>query len=580
MSIAKKLQPTGQVEQVIPELLTPTLEAATPYPVEVLPPIIQEAIKASAHYAQAPLALAGQSIIGAAAYLAQTRVNAPSRMSNKGQPCVVYTLGLGDSGGGKTITRDIAFAPIHKAEKKCSDVYELELTEYKQGKEGLTGKELKAYEAAHQMPMDNRTIIGSDASFSRVSSLLVEGIPALFWSTDEGGQMLAGHSMKADNHIAVLGSMTQLWDSGYCERLRARSNEDASGRAYHRRFSLDLMAQEVSIRNVLNDEVMKGQGFLPRFLFTAPVSRVGTRVLVDGWHGDDPRIQAYWERIESILQTPMALGDDNSSEIHAPVLELTQAARTLWREFWAAIEEQQDKRSFGRYSQIQPFASRAAQNALRLSAVLAHFEGKNHIDDVTMAAAIALAQHSLDEWYRYTCATRVDTKTQAAIDMSGWLIKEVQAGKAEWMEFTGREWSNKGFSPLRKADKRDQAISILLDKKHLLTGDGNAYRLNPLLLEPTATTATTAITATGTGKDSSNAGYSDLKDCDTSATHCDTIGAGAETQGNVAACRNDVAMPKGAQGQVTQGLLSGVADVANVAATSETDDDWTGSMTL
>ena len=577
MSIAKKLQPTGQIEQVIPESLTPVLETASPYPVEALPSIMREAIKASAHYAQAPLALAGQSILGAAVYLAQTRVNAPSRTSNKGQPCSLFMLSLGNSGEGKSFTREIAFAPIDEAEKKRSDEYERELEEYKRGREGLSGKELRDYEAVHQMPTDNRTIIGSDASFSRVSSLLVEGTPALSWSTSEGGQMLEGHSMKADNFVAALGIMTQLWDSGYCERMRASSNMDASGRAYHRRFSLDLMAQEVSIRNVLNDDVMKGQGFLPRFLFTAPDSRVGTRVLVDGWHGGDPRIQTFWDRIKSILQTPMALGDDNSSEVHAPVLELTQAARVLWRSFWVVIEEQQDKKRFGRYSQIQPFASRAAQNALRLSAVLAHFEGKNHIDDAAMAAAIALAQHSLDEWYRYTCVTRVDAKTQAAIDMSGWLVKEVQTGKAEWMEFTGREWSNKGFSPLRKADKRDQAISILLDKKHLLAGDGNAYRLNPLLLEPTATTATTA---TGAGKASSNAGYSNFKDCDTRATHCDTIGAGAETQGNVAVCRNDVAMPKGAQSQVTRGLLGGVADVANVAATSEADDDWTGSMTL
>lgn len=577
MSIKDKLQPAGIIEHLIPEPLTPALETATPYPVGALPPIMREAIKASAHYAQAPLALAGQSILGAAAYLAQTRVNAPSRASNKGQPCALFTLALGNSGEGKSFTRDIAFAPINEAEKKRSDAYELELTEYKQGKEGLSGKELKTYEAAHPIPKDNRTIIGSDASFSRVSSLLVEGTPALFWGTDEGGQMLSGHSMKADNFVAVLGGMTQLWDSGYCERIRALSNLDASGRVYHRRFSLDLMAQEISIRSVLNDDVMKGQGFLPRFLFTAPESRVGTRVLVDGWHGEDLRIQAFWERIENILQTPMALGDDDPSEVHAPVLEMTPAAKSLWREFWLETEQQQNKSSFGRYAQIQPFASRAAQIALRVSAVLANFDGKNHVDDVAMSGAIALAQHSLDEWYRYACALRIDTNTQAAIDMSGWLAKEVQAGRTEWSEFTGRDWSRAGYHPLRKAGKRDQAISILLDKKHLLIGDGKAYRLNPLLLKPTATIATTA---TPTPKAINTGAYSNLQGCDTPATHCDKKNIRATHTNNVAVSRNDVAMPKSSQGQVTKWLQGGVANVANVAAISGADEDWVGSMTL
>ncbi|WP_193073306.1 DUF3987 domain-containing protein [Pseudomonas sp. FME51] len=577
MSVLDKLQPTGQVEQVVPEPLTAILEAATPYPVEALPPLMRDAIKASAHYAQAPLALAGQSILGAAAYLAQTRVNAHSRASNKGQPCSLFMLSLGNSGEGKSFTRDIAFAPINEAEKKRSDEYEQELEEYKQGREGLSGKELKAYEASHQVPKDNRTIIGSDASFSRVSSLLVEGIPALFWGTDEGGQMLSGHSMKADNFVAVLGSMTQLWDSGYCERIRALSNLDASGRVYHRRFTLDLMAQEISIRNVLNDDVMKGQGFLPRFLFTAPESRVGTRVLVDGWHGDDPRIQALWDRMGSILQSPMELGVDNPSEVSAPVLGPTPGAQGLWREFWETTEGRQSKEAFGRYSQLQPFASRAAQIALRLSAVLAHFEGKNHIDDVAMAGAVALAQHSLEEWHRYACATRVDAKTQAAIDMSGWLVKEVQDGKTEWMVFTGREWSRSGYSPLRKADKRDQAITFLLEKKHLLTGDDSAYRLNPLLLESPATGATAATDA---DKARIGADYSDFLNCDTSATHCDKTGIGAKKQENVAACRSTVANTKCPQSRIDKRLHKSVAVVANVATISASEDDWTGSMTL
>lgn len=67
-----------------PKPLLPDIAPPTPYPIESLPKVMQAAAMAIASHAQAPLALAGQCVISHAAYLAQTRVNAPDVLNPNG----------------------------------------------------------------------------------------------------------------------------------------------------------------------------------------------------------------------------------------------------------------------------------------------------------------------------------------------------------------------------------------------------------------------------------------------------------------------------------------------------------------
>lgn len=544
-----------------PEPLVPGASQPAPYPIDALPPMMRNAIKDIADFSQSPIALAGQCVLGAASYLAQTRVDAWSHLSFK-MPCSLFLMALGRSGGGKSIAYDQAFAPILKAEKEIIQSYYKEINELNSDAEGLTAKELARHKKDNPVPLDPTTLITSDGSISRIMSKFVEGAPSLFWSTDEGGQMLGGHSLKADNRVAVLGSLTQLWDSGKGERLRSSENADASGKFWHRRFGLHLMAQEVSIRSALTDPIMREQGFLPRFLFCAPASLVGNRTIsedrIEAKPEDYIGIRDYWQRLKDIMLEPEKI---EGGEIKADRLELTRGARSLWMDFWLDVEREQGR--FGMYAELTPFASRCAQNALRVATVIAHFEGHKHVDDQAMKAALAIVNHSMLEWHRYACEVRVDKATQSAIDMSDWLIREVKAGKSNWMEFTSREWSRGGYSPLRKAEKRNQAFDILLSKNHLLTTNkGKSFSLNPLLLNPPATSATSATQA---AKASICAVSNSFHDCDTTATHCDKNNPNAENKENVAACRNSVAAIGSAQSSTGQGLQGKVAIVAVVA---------------
>src|SRR5690554_1416266 len=486
------LKPTRLVYTKTPEPLVENISAPAPYPVDSLPTIMRDAVIAIADYVQAPLALAGQSVLGAAAYIAQTRVDAWSPVRNQ-MPCSLFMLALGDSGDRKSSVHKIAFNPIEKAEDKRREIYELASKSIREGAEGLAPKELAAYEKSNPMPDDPTTIVTSDCSYSRLASILIEGTPSLFWNSDEGAQMLGGHSMKSDDRTAVLGGLSKWWDDGRGERIRAKNNADGSGTATNRRLSINLLAQEVAIRHELKDPVLRGQGFLPRFLFCAPESLKGTRLLtlerLERKPEDDQRIVTYWNRLMLLLDTPQALNPDDPTQVKAEALSLTNDAKHLWLKFYDKTEIAQKR--FGDYADLAPFASRSGEIALRVATVLAHFSLSKTVDSEIMRSAIALTDHSLSEWRRYACTAQVDQDTELAILAIDWLVSKVEAGNKQWMCFDGRQWSQKGYSSLRSAKKRNQAFTVLLEKKHLHT-DGTHYYLNPLLIKGAATTATLA----------------------------------------------------------------------------------------
>lgn len=546
MSIDKKLQPTGKFQRYEPEPLVDDIEMPTHYPVEVLPKLMRDAVLGIADFIQAPIPLAGQSVLGAVAYLAQTRVDAwtPATESQK-MPCSLFMLALGDSGDRKSSVHSLAFLPIEKAEEARKEVYTDQLAEIKRSSKDLNAKERASYEKSNPTPFDPTTIISSDGSYSRIASILIEGTPSLFWSSDEGAQMLGGHSMKSDDRSAVIAGLIRWWDKGSGERLRSRGNADGSGDAKNRRLSINLLAQEITVRAELSDPVLRGQGFLPRFLFTAPLSIKGTRFLTMERLGrkptDDPRIYCYWNHLQLLMSTPESLNPNNQSEVMPSALQLTNEAKLLWLAFYETTEGAQ--RRFGDYAELAPFASRAGEIALRVSTILAFFNQQNNVDAEAMRGAIALTDHSLQEWRRYACIIQIDKNTQLAIQAIDWLIDKVKSGSTEWLVFTGRDWLRRGYNRMRTARQRDSAFNVLLEKKHLLV-DGDSYRINPLLVGVVATPATAAT--------------SHQSQAIKSATPLRRAATPNGVDMNVATCRTNVA-------EANPANSNSVAQVANVA---------------
>ncbi len=64
----------------------------------------------------------------------------------------------------------------------------------------------------------------------------------------------------------------------FVERTRSKSNLNGSGRAYDVRLTFNLQGQHEVLSDALKDPVLRGQGFLPRFILTIPENLAGTRL--------------------------------------------------------------------------------------------------------------------------------------------------------------------------------------------------------------------------------------------------------------------------------------------------------------
>lgn len=488
---AKKTQHRAVTLASLPEPipLIQDVNQATPYPVDQLPPVIRDAVHAIAEKVKAPVALAGQCVIGAVVYLALTKADVEDAIG-EAMPLNIAMLSLADSGDRKSTCHRLAFRPIAEQQQKLADQRRLALDNYNQGCKGLKGKELQDYENTHDIPSDVNTLY-SDATFERIAGDLIGGKSLVFWDTDEGGQMLSGHSLKNDTRVATIGGLTKLLDHGTASRMRSRGNAEASGTAYHRRFGIHLMAQSIAVSEALNDPMLRGQGLLARFLLTAPKSLAGTRVLTPECYAkqrqrpdSDPRIKRYWDHVSELLLFEDYINADTGN-VMPPVLCLTREAELLWLNLYNDTEQGQSK--FESLGDVKQFAARTGDQARKIAAAFAVFEGLEHVDAECMRSAIAIVRHSISEWARHAEEVAVDRVTQQAADLMEWLKKR------DWNTFTAREIQNKGFGDLRKsATKRDVILRLLCDKHHLVTMDGRTYIVNPKAI----TDATPATCAT------------------------------------------------------------------------------------
>jgi hypothetical protein len=440
---------------------------------------MREAVRAIAEFEQVPFAIAGQCAIGAAAHLAQTRTNAWHPKGNPaGAPCSLFMLSLFGSGEGKSSARRLAFKTIDEAERELRNQHRQKCNEITTQARQLKGKAREEFMEANPLPDDPRTQY-SDATFEPLAGDFIRGKAAASWDTDEGGQMLGGSSLKADTVVATLGGLTKAFDDGYFERTRSRGNAEGSGVAYNRRLSIHLLAQPAAVAEALTNPLFIGQGFLPRFLFSAPNSLAGTRfITVESLSRSayaDSRLQRYWARCKEIAASPEYI-DPDTNEVTPPLLALDDAAICQWADFKNDIEAELGP--LGEYAAIKPSANRVAQQALRLAAVLGCFEGLERINADCMYRACLLARYSVSEWLRYTDAGTASPLLRNAAYAMDWMRDPKRA--ESWRIFDKAK-AGKSWPPaIRSAKKRDAVLAVLVEHRHLLTTNGEQFRINPL----------------------------------------------------------------------------------------------------
>ena len=458
--------------------------ASNPYPIDALPLLAREAVLAISEYVQSPIAMAAQCVIGAMSHIAQAKVNAPDRFKAHGEPCSLFLLTEGQSGSRKSTSKNLADRAILDYERKQYEIYRTELEQWKSGLAGLPKKDREAYCAENPPPNDPSTIY-SDATLESISGFYIDDVlQNASISSDEAGQFFGGHTMKADTRNQALGGYTKLFDDGYVERTRSKSNLNGSGRAYDVRLTFNLQGQREVLVDALKDPVLRGQGFLPRFILTIPENLAGTR-LQDANHraknaNKDHRLITYWTRCESLLDSCPQVQTEHELHNGRYVIPMNEEAIAIDTEFYNVIESLQ--RVGKRFEYLQAFASRASQLARRLATVFAYFEGLQQIDGKTLQGACEVVKHSLNEWAMYA---EIEVKAESdAEKLIKYLIRKCSMGKTDRIAKT----TALQFAPsnMRKVKEFNHSLDELIAHNYakLVTVNKTHYiELNPILLK-------------------------------------------------------------------------------------------------
>ena len=437
-----------------------------PYPIHALPPLAQEAVRAISEHVQSPIAMTAQCVIGAMSHIAQAKVNAPHPFNAHGEPCSLFLLTEGQSGSRKSTSRNLADQAIIKHERKQYEAYRQDLEQWKSGQVGLPKKDREAYCAENPPPNDPSTLY-SDITLESIAGLFIDGVlNNASIASDEAGQFFGGHSMKADTRNQALGGYAKLFDDGFVERTRSKSNLNGSGRAYDVRLTFNLQGQHEVLAEALKDPVLRGQGFLPRFILTIPENLAGTR-LQDAIYRNknastDHRLIAYWTRCEYLLDDCPHVKSEHELHNGRYVLPMNEEAKEIDAAFYNMFEELQGKGR--RYEYLQAFASRASQLARRLATVFAYFEGLQWIDAKTLKGACEVVKHSLNEWAMYA-DIEVKTETEAE-RLIKWITKKCNEQKTDRIAYSNMQTSCP--RPMQKnKNLLEMVIEQLIDSNHI-----------------------------------------------------------------------------------------------------------------
>lgn len=438
----KALEVLDRAEAFVAEEPTPLLRETPegePYPVHALGPL-RDAAEAIHDMTQAPPAIGAQSVLGVAALAVQGLVDVESL--NGRVAASLFVLTIAESGERKSSCDKLAMVPVREFARELNETFRAEKTQYenelavweseqkrilaspRKGEAPRSKLEksvdLAALGSKPEPPL-YAAITASEPTFEGLVKHMGELRPSLGLFSDEGGAFLGGHAMNSENRLKTLSGFSKLWDGAPVDRWRAG---DGVSQFFGRRLSAHLMAQPVSVAELLADPIANGQGFLARCLITEPPSAIGTRLQVGHSPASDAALTAFHTRAKDLFRRPLPLKDGTRNELEPRLLSLSDDARKLLQRFALEVEAAQAKG--GKLESVRPFASKAAEHAARLAGVMTVFANAdaNSISGATMADGITLASFYINEAIRLGDAAKISKKTIDAEKLRRWILED------------------------------------------------------------------------------------------------------------------------------------------------------------
>lgn len=426
-----------------PRPLMRDVEAPEEFPLEALPAVLGDAVRAIVAKVQCPEALAAQSVLSVASLATQGLANVRHPVSQKSLPISCFMLSICESGERKSTADAEAMAPVRAFEAELKDEYRSAFSSWKNRQEAFEGTRRKIM-ADKKLGYDDRlraleelgeeperplhwAITAPEPTVEGLVLFMKDARASLGIFATEGGQFLGGYGMSPDHAIKTCTAISLAWDAEEIRRMRA---SDGFSALPGRRLAMHLLVQPSLAAKFLGDRELRSQGILSRFLAVAPQSKIGQRLVDTSGNPPDHdeanrALSRYTQVIGERLRRPLALAEGERNALDVPTLSLDQgAARRIFAEFHNAVEEACGPD--GAFHDVQGFASKSAEHALRLASVLQVIEDPEArtIGDDAIDGGVMLARYYLNEQSRLAAEAMIVESDRKADRLRRWLCEK------------------------------------------------------------------------------------------------------------------------------------------------------------
>lgn len=425
--------------------IAPALSAAPAFPIEHMPPLMREAVEALEEHVQAPRSLCAHSTLSAAMLVCQGLADIRVESLPGPRPLSLFMLAVAVSGERKSACDDLALSAVARHEAEMRLQYAEDLREHRAAHAAYEA-EKKTVERDGKLTHPERlqrlrdlhepaaplvpVIRAKEPNLEGLLNVLQVGRASIGIFTSEGGQFLGGHGMGQDAKTRTVTGLSELWDQGSAQRIRARETLFLVGR----RVGISLAAQPKIASSLLADELAKDQGFVGRFLVTMPDSTIGRREIRPTDPSRDHRLLSFQRQCRRLLSAALPLREDTRNELDPPALGLAAEAWSVWRAFAQSVED--GCAPGGPWVPVRSAALKMAENVARIAGILTLFQDPDIIrrqrdgavSGETMAAACAIGVFYLQEALRLTGHAILDPETRAQNELAEWLLEKFGAG--------------------------------------------------------------------------------------------------------------------------------------------------------
>ncbi len=460
-----------------PTPLMRPLPQATEVPLADLGPLI-EPIKAITTLTQAPVALALQGVMNAISISAQSHADAETLFGKA--PLSLFAFSVAESSARKSSVDGLAMEAIRVFEKPFLAKYEKKLAQFEEnqgvknwGRASINlidNEDIALVDVPLTQPISPK-ISFDDMTYEGLVRHLEFGQPSIGLSSDEGGKIVGGYSMSAQNQLAFAAALSNIWDGKEINKVRAGSGSiNLAGR----RMSLHLSIQPTVAQRLFANDELRDQGILSRVLVAMPESLKGTRLLrEDARQNAKDALKRFGENIVALLMKRPDVSKDSPQELTPRTLQLGAMARKQLVDFYNLVESLQSEG--GIYANISGFAGKAAEQVARIAGNVALFEDHEAqaINSKHMAIGITLMEFYLAEAVRIFDTGHVSQNLLDAEDLRKWLCGHYVDDLVDVSEI-----SKRGPRRLRSSEKIKVLMGILEEYGHLRKADEVPVSIN------------------------------------------------------------------------------------------------------